>query len=590
MKFLSTITIIILFCSPLDSQDLLEGLVGYYSFCGCNANDHSGNENHGILHGNPQCIPGIKGEGFRFNENPVTNECGQPGGDYIELPEFGAIWENGFTVCAWVQYENLSYFERIIDFGNGSGEAGGYPVWFGREGNSNNLTLESWVSSDGNLNRSTGRLTAVNAITNGEIEFYSATIEGNTMRIYVNGELAAQKSGHTIHNVARSNNYIGRSNWCTNDPDFKGFMDEVRIYNRALSPEDIRSMHDSPFSSSGYTAHVCEGEEVMLNMQGGSIYEWSPGKFLNSTSVPNPVCAPDSSITYDCRIIFPDGCFITEQIVVEVHPPVATDIFEIICEGETYAGYTEAGTYLDTLSTRFGCDSMRTLRLDVLTAPRLSEDVDICAGDAYKGYTETGIYTEIIGAIAGCDTILTIDMSVHELELENLEVSHATCGEGNGSVELATSGNVQDYRVFLNGTEANLINNQVRMLFEGVYVLEGQEEHGCGFDTAFQIKFNVCPVFIPNIFSPNADGFNDTFRFFPKNGSDLIVHRFYVFNRWGSRIYSIENVFTSSLEGMWWDGTFKGTDAQTGVYTYYLEVALETGSTQIYNGNVTLIR
>lgn len=116
------------------SQDLSVGLVAYYSFCDCTTTDHSGNGNDATLVGNPVCLDGIKRQGFRLNANPGTNDCGTTGGEYIQMPTFDAIWENGFTVCAWVQYENLSNYERIIDMGNGSGDDGGMAIWFGREG------------------------------------------------------------------------------------------------------------------------------------------------------------------------------------------------------------------------------------------------------------------------------------------------------------------------------------------------------------------------------------------------------------------------------------------------------------------------
>lgn len=42
------------------------------------------------------------------------------------------------------------------------------------------------------------------------------------------------------------------------------------------------------------------------------------------------------------------------------------DIEAVICEGKSYLGYTETGTYIDTLVNYQGCDSIRTLELEVL--------------------------------------------------------------------------------------------------------------------------------------------------------------------------------------------------------------------------------
>jgi len=274
---------------PPPMEDTTNGLAGYYTFCDCTAHDNSINHRDGTVVGTPRCIRGIRDNGFEFNETPGGNNgCGLAGGQYIKLPPLGAIWADGFTVCAWVRYDEIQSYERIIDFSNNTGEAGGMPIWFGREGNSNNLTFESWISADGGFNRSTGRLTAVNAITNGNIEYYCATISGDTMRIYVNGNLVAEKQhGNPIANVARTNNYIGHSAWYCNDPDFKGFMDEVRIYNRALSPEEIQSLFTIKNVTDFTAAPACNSTSasfLMAQVPGVDSVHWNFGDAVSGAA------------------------------------------------------------------------------------------------------------------------------------------------------------------------------------------------------------------------------------------------------------------------------------------------------------------
>lgn len=264
-------------------------------------------------------MTGQRGEGFLFNQAPASsNGCGKPGGEYIQLPAFDSIWADGITICAWVRFDEQSYYERIIDFGNGSGDSGGMPIWFGREGTTNNLTLESWISSNGSINRSLGRLTAVNAITHGSIEYYCATIHEDTMRIYVNGVLKAEKKGHPVLNVPRTKNYIAHSNWCANDPDFKGFMDEVRVYNRALSEQEINNLFVQTPSFAPFQSPVPVGQPVQLQAQGGVAYEWWPAARLNHPNIANPVATPLESTTFYCKITLEDGCYYTDSLRVEV--------------------------------------------------------------------------------------------------------------------------------------------------------------------------------------------------------------------------------------------------------------------------------
>ena len=221
----------------------ISDLVAYYSFDKGDATDDSGNGYNGKISGTLIPVDGIKGNGLSFNDKDGDNGCGQAGGGYVTLPKFPAIWENGFTVCAWASFKAPRNFERIIDFGNTDGDSGGVPIWFGREGGANNITIESWIDADGYLNRTKGRLAVPNGIDNDKLKFYCATTDkAGNMKVYINGVKVAEQAGNPIANVERSQNFIGHSNWCGNDPDFKGVLDEIRIYKKALSESDIQSL------------------------------------------------------------------------------------------------------------------------------------------------------------------------------------------------------------------------------------------------------------------------------------------------------------------------------------------------------------
>lgn len=89
--------------------------------------------------------------------------------------------------------------------------------------------------------------------------------------------------------------------------------------------------------------------------------------------------------------------------------------------------------------------------------------------------------------------------------------------------------------------------------------------------------------FVPNAFSPNADGENDMFQ--PVlNASELV--RFEVFSRWGESLFA-----TRSEEEMAWDGTDKkGREVPQGTYVWKLKVRLESGEQRESTGMITLIR
>lgn len=235
-------------CTPLAREGEIpqaeRKLLIYYPFDDCTAKDASGNGYDGTVVGAPPCVGGVKGKALYFNASDRDNGCGKAGGDYIAVPKIGRVWSRGITICSWVKFEDNRWYEKIVDLGKTIGEKGGYNIVFGRLENSNRIDLESWVNSNGEHNRTAGRLTYP-GIVNGKWQFYCATIDNRTgkMRIYINGQLKAEKIGNSVANVERESNFIGHSNWCFNDPDFKGAIDELRIYNYSLPPEKIKEIY-----------------------------------------------------------------------------------------------------------------------------------------------------------------------------------------------------------------------------------------------------------------------------------------------------------------------------------------------------------
>jgi gliding motility-associated-like protein len=90
-------------------------------------------------------------------------------------------------------------------------------------------------------------------------------------------------------------------------------------------------------------------------------------------------------------------------------------------------------------------------------------------------------------------------------------------------------------------------------------------------------------IWVPNAFSPNGDGMNETFG--PKGvGLDPDHFEFYVFDRWG------EELFRSTNVNLQWDGTFKGGKPKQDVYTLLIIIKGVDGLPYKYNGHVTLIK
>lgn len=91
--------------------------------------------------------------------------------------------------------------------------------------------------------------------------------------------------------------------------------------------------------------------------------------------------------------------------------------------------------------------------------------------------------------------------------------------------------------------------------------------------------------YVPNAFTPDGDGYNQTFKPIFTSGFDLYNFHFTIFNRWG------EILFESYDSTKGWNGNYGGIPCQDGVYTWKVEFGLiKTDERVLDYGHVVLIR
>jgi gliding motility-associated-like protein len=115
------------------------------------------------------------------------------------------------------------------------------------------------------------------------------------------------------------------------------------------------------------------------------------------------------------------------------------------------------------------------------------------------------------------------------------------------------------------------------------YILTAYNSKKCKYNDTMTVcvEPDCGEMYIPNAFSPNSDGNNDVLYVRGKCLKNMI---FMVFNRWG------EKVFESTNQADGWDGTYKGSLMNTGVFVYRLEGTTFQGEAYSKKGNITLMR
>jgi gliding motility-associated-like protein len=118
--------------------------------------------------------------------------------------------------------------------------------------------------------------------------------------------------------------------------------------------------------------------------------------------------------------------------------------------------------------------------------------------------------------------------------------------------------------------------------------LTAQNEFGCTDKHVEAIQIdNTFFTFMPNAFTPDGDGINDTFGPVFSNQEDILSYRFYVKNKWGEIIFETDN------PELKWRGNNnnEGYYLHTDVFTWVVELAFNNKTlNKIHEGTVTLIR
>ncbi|MBN1766965.1 MAG: LamG domain-containing protein [Prolixibacteraceae bacterium] len=206
----------------------LSGLQTYYNFnetTGTTASDEAGSNDatieNGAIWGNGQICNAVSLDGNN---------------DYINLPDGIVSTLNDFTISTWVYWEGGGNWQRIFDFGN-SNSAGYMFLTPGNGGEARfAISLTDYNGED---------IIASNAgiLPTNQWVHVAVSLNGSSGILYVNGINVGENNSMSLtpNNLGSTpNNWIGQSQYA--DPFFNGLIDEFRIYTRALSENEIKTL------------------------------------------------------------------------------------------------------------------------------------------------------------------------------------------------------------------------------------------------------------------------------------------------------------------------------------------------------------
>ncbi len=355
-------------------SSLTTGLVGYWPFCG-NANDASGNGNNGTVIGATLTTDRFGSTNSAFDFNAIN--------DFIEIPvSNGQLNNQVYSISFWVKSSSTA--SSLVGIPNN------HPAMISRLLPNNNISYDNFVifEINGGVNFNSGSSAQVAAgyinglgsnfnIFNNNWHNIVYSVASDSCRTYLNGSPVYSQVVNGIINFVNTNIRLGRSQ-NTYWKDFSGILDDIGIWNRALTASEIQQL---------YT-------------QGQATYVWSPG----GATTPSITVSPTTTTTYTCTITNGGATStLTQTVTVNPIPTVNAGADQTVFAGSSVTlaasgatSYTwnngvtnntpftanATNTYTVT-GTSNGCSATDQVLATVLPAPTVSASSStICAGQS----------------------------------------------------------------------------------------------------------------------------------------------------------------------------------------------------------------
>jgi len=225
------------------------GLILHYPFEG-DTSDASGNGNFGTPYGGPSHSSGKAGLGIVFDGS----------NDYVNVPSNLGITDYPFTFSAWVSTQNPIASTTGVIVSNAITSDATRMSLLGID----NATGKAFI---GSTNLATSRKYSINPISDGAWHHLVAVFESTTSKkLYVDGQLQGTLTSNLPLDPQTNVFSVGRISDSTPGAYFKGSVDEVRVYKRALSDSEISQLYQNPtatLSSRSVTAQLASIYEAL---------------------------------------------------------------------------------------------------------------------------------------------------------------------------------------------------------------------------------------------------------------------------------------------------------------------------------------
>lgn len=230
-----------------------------------------------------------------------------------------------------------------------------------------------------------------------------------------------------------------------------GVYSDTLITNLGCDSIIVTTVTVNPVYNQAASASICDGDTLILPGGGEATLAG----------------------TYTDSLVSSLGCDSILITTVTVNPTYAVSILDIICQGDNYilpGGDTAfvSGTYLDTLQSVDGCDSVITTTLTVNPSYSFTLTADLCQGDSLtlpggSVVTTSGVYTDSLTTNLGCDSIYVTTVTVNPVfnQTVNADICDGDTYTLPGGSQVTVAGTYSDSLLSMNGCDSIIVTTLI---------------------------------------------------------------------------------------------------------------------------------
>jgi hypothetical protein len=246
---LSIIIVIFSIMGSLRAQNLNDSLAGYWPFNG-NTDDESGNGNNGIVFGATLTSDRVGNLNSAYRFDGID--------DYIVIKDTTLLNPGNISICCW--YKTVSFEgagnNPIIDKAYISHDSPHYQYHIGVTGDLYTYSTKKRFAADISIDSTDRRIHTEEYFWNvGEWYFLCLTCDGLNYKFYVNDVLIGDSIINGSIDNFNQDLYVGKFG---NLPYYTpGVIDDIRIYSRALTAEEIDTLYNELKCFNLYSSDTC---------------------------------------------------------------------------------------------------------------------------------------------------------------------------------------------------------------------------------------------------------------------------------------------------------------------------------------------